>query len=160
MQISIEHRPSYALGIVNLAAGEEVRAETGAMVSMTSNVEVVSGLQGGLLQSAMRKVLGGESFFLNTFKASGAPGQVTVAPSLPGDITDVDVRGNLYVQSGSFLAGEAGVDVDIKLKLLPGMVWAQLPSLPTGASGPNHTVTLPSLFATRPSFFESIPPDF
>ena len=114
MEIKIEHRPSYALGIVDLAAGEEVRAETGAMVSMTSNMEVVSGLQGGLLQSAMRKVLGGESFFLNTFKARGAPGQVTFAPSLPGDITDVEVRGDLFVQSGSFLAGDAAVDIDIK----------------------------------------------
>lgn len=114
MEIKIEHRPSYALGIVDLLAGEEIRAETGAMVSMTPNMEVVSGLQGGLLQSAMRKVLGGESFFLNTFTASGAPGQVTFAPSLPGDITDVEVRGDLFVQSGSFLAGDAGVDIDIK----------------------------------------------
>ncbi len=114
MEIKIEHRPSYALGIVDLLAGEEIRAETGAMVSMTPNMEVVSGLQGGLLQSAMRKVLGGESFFLNTFTASGAPGQVTFAPSLPGDITDVEVRGDLLVQSGSFLAGDAGVDIDIK----------------------------------------------
>ena len=114
MEIKIEHRPSYALGVVDLVAGEEIRAETGAMVSMTPNMEVVSGLQGGLLQSAMRKVLGGESFFLNTFKASGAPGQVTFAPSLPGDITDVEVRGDLLVQSGSFLAGDAGVDIDIK----------------------------------------------
>jgi len=114
MEIKIEHRPSYALGVVDLVAGEEIRAETGAMVSMTPNMEVVSGLQGGLLQSAMRKVLGGESFFLNTFKASGAPGQVTFAPSLPGDITDVEVRGDLFVQSGSFLAGDAGVDIDIK----------------------------------------------
>ncbi len=114
MEIKIEHRPSYALGVVDLAAGEEIRAETGAMVSMTSNMEVVSGLQGGLLQSAMRKVLGGESFFLNTFTASGAPGQVTFAPSLPGDIIDVEVRGDLFVQSGSFLAGDADVDIDIK----------------------------------------------
>jgi len=43
-----------------------------------------------------------------------APGQVTFAPSLPGDITDVEVRGDLLVQSGSFLAGDAGVDIDIK----------------------------------------------
>ncbi len=114
MEIKIEHRPSYALGVVDLAAGEEIRAETGAMVSMTSNMEVVSSLQGGLLQSAMRKVLGGESFFLNTFTASGAPGQVTFAPSLPGDIIDVEVRGDLFVQSGSFLAGDADVDIDIK----------------------------------------------
>ena len=114
MEVSVEHRPSYALGIVDLGSGESIKAETGAMVSMSSNVEVSSGLRGGIFKSAMRKVLGGESFFVNTFTAADAPGQVTVAPSLPGDITTVKVSGDLYVQSGSYLAGEENVDIDIK----------------------------------------------
>lgn len=114
MQITVEHRPSYALGVVELAAGESVRAETGAMVSMSGNVQVESGVQGGLLKSAMRKVLGGESFFVNTFTAAGAPGQVTFAPSLPGDITPVAVEGEMFVQSGSFLAGETGIEIETK----------------------------------------------
>jgi uncharacterized protein (TIGR00266 family) len=114
MEFRVEHRPSYALGIVDLAANEAVKAETGAMVSMTANVQVESGLQGGLLKSAMRKVLGGESFFVNTFTAAGGPGQVTFAPSLPGDITTVEVEGDLFVQSGSFLAGETGIGIEIK----------------------------------------------
>ncbi len=114
MQIDVQHRPSYALGIVELAAGESVQAETGAMVSMSANLHVESGLQGGLLKSAMRKVLGGESFFVNTFTAQGAPGQITFAPSLPGDIETVPVNGEMFVQSGSFLAGETGIDIDTK----------------------------------------------
>jgi uncharacterized protein (TIGR00266 family) len=114
MKVSVEHRPSYALGIVDLAAGETVRAETGAMVSMTANVQVESGLQGGLLKSAMRKVLGGESFFVNTFTAVGGPGQVTFAPSLPGDIDVLEVSGELFVQSGSFLAGEQQIEIETK----------------------------------------------
>ena len=114
MNVTIEHRPSYALGVVTLDANESVKAETGAMVSMTGNIQVESGLQGGLLKSAMRKVLGGESFFVNTFTASGGPGQVMFAPSLPGDITTVDVSGEMFVQSGSFLAGETAVEVETK----------------------------------------------
>ena len=114
MDVSVEHRPAYALGIVNLDAGESVRAETGAMVSMSSHVQVDSGIQGGLLKGAMRKVLGGESFFVNTFTAQGAPGHVTFAPSLPGDVTQHPVNGELYVQSGSYLAGDPGVEVDVK----------------------------------------------
>lgn len=114
MNITVEHRPAYALGIVDLESGESVKAETGAMVSMTANVDVQSGVQGGLFKSALRKVLGGESFFVNTFTAAGAPGQVTFAPSLPGDITDLELSGDLYVQSGSYLAGGPFVDIDIK----------------------------------------------
>jgi uncharacterized protein (TIGR00266 family) len=114
MNVRVEHRPSYALGIVELAAGESVKAETGAMVSMAGHVQVESGVQGGLLQSAMRKVLGGESFFVNTFTAVGKPGHVSFAPSLPGDIQEHRIDGDLYVQSGSYLAGDPGVEIDIK----------------------------------------------
>ena len=114
MKIAVEHRPAYALGIVDLAAGESVKAETGAMVSMTANVQVESGMQGGIFKSALRKMLGGESFFVNTFTAAGGPGQVSFAPSLPGDIADLEVSGDLYVQSGSYLAGSPGVEIDIK----------------------------------------------
>ena len=114
MDVTVEHRPAYALGIVQLDAGESVRAESGAMVSMSGHVQVESGVQGGLLQGAMRKVLGGESFFVNTFTAEGAPGHVTFAPSLPGDVEQHRVNGELYVQSSSYLAGDPGVDVDIK----------------------------------------------
>jgi uncharacterized protein (TIGR00266 family) len=114
MQTTVEHRPAYALGIVDLASGESVMAETGAMVSMTANIQVQSGLQGGLLKSAMRKVLGGESFFVNTFTASAGPGRITFAPSLPGDVVDLEISGDLYVQSSSYLAGDPGVEIDIK----------------------------------------------
>ncbi|UCF68024.1 MAG: TIGR00266 family protein [Acidobacteriota bacterium] len=115
MDIRVEHKPSFALGIFQLDDGESVRAETGAMVSMSSNIVVQSGLQGGLLKSALRKVLGGESFFVNTFTAQGARGEVTFAPTLPGDVLEAKLQGApVYVQSGSYLAGSTTVDVDIK----------------------------------------------
>ncbi len=114
MQVNVEHRPSYALGIVDLEPNEQVKAETGAMVSMTTNLKVESSMQGGFLKSAMRSMLGGESFFVNTFTAQGGPGQISFAPSLPGDITTVAVSGELFVQSGSFLASEMGIDIETK----------------------------------------------
>jgi uncharacterized protein (TIGR00266 family) len=114
MKVTVEHGPAYALGIVDLDAGEAVKAETGAMVSMSSNIEVQSGIQGGLFKSALRKVVGGESFFVNTFTAAGGPARVTFAPSLPGDVIPVDLAGDLYVQSGSYLAGTSSIEIDIK----------------------------------------------
>lgn len=71
-------------------------------------------MQGGFLKSAMRSMLGGESFFVNTFTAQGGPGQLSFAPSLPGDIITVAVSGELFVQSGSFLASEMGIDIETK----------------------------------------------
>ena len=82
MQVNVEHRPSYALGIVDLEANEQVKAETGAMVSMTTNMNVESSMQGGFLKSAMRSMLGGESFFVNTFTAQGGARSDFLRPEL------------------------------------------------------------------------------
>ncbi len=112
MEYEILHRPSYALLRMELAAGESVSAEAGAMVSMSSGIEIETSMRGGLLGGLRRKVLGGESFFINTFNASQA-GEVNFAPSLPGDIYAVELNNEvMYAQSGSFLSSTAGIDVD------------------------------------------------
>ncbi len=113
MQISIQYQPSYSLGIVSLAAGESVLAESGAMVSMSGNVQIQTQMQGGIFGALKRKVLGGESLFTNTFTAVGAPGEVTLAPTLPGDLNHITLAGGtLFIQSGSFVACAPGVSLD------------------------------------------------
>ncbi len=115
MQISIKYQPSYSLAIVALATGESIQAESGAMVSMSSNIQVETAMKGGMLGAVARKVFGGESLFANTFTAAGGPGEITLAPSLPGDINTVTMsRETLFIQSGSFLAGDPGIDLDLK----------------------------------------------
>ncbi len=115
MQIAIKHQPSYALAIVSLAAGESIQAESGAMVSMSAHVQIETGMKGGMLGAVARKVLGGESLFANVFTAAGAPAEVTLAPSLPGDIAVTALKGEtMFIQSGSFLAGDPGIDLDLK----------------------------------------------
>ncbi|MFQ5701190.1 MAG: TIGR00266 family protein [Acidobacteriota bacterium] len=115
MDVSIDHQPSYALAVVSLSEGETIQAESGAMVSMSSTIQVETGMKGGLLQSVTRKLFGGESLFTNTFTAIGSAGELTLAPSLPGDITSVSLSGEtMYIQSGSFLAGDPGIELDLK----------------------------------------------
>lgn len=112
MDYDILHRPSYALLQVRLAAGENMSAESGAMVSMSSGIEIETSMRGGLLGGLKRKVLGGESFFVNTFTAS-QDGEVNFAPSLPGDVYAVELRGEtIYAQSGAYIASTQGIDVD------------------------------------------------
>ena len=114
MEYDILHRPSYALSVVRLEAGEQILAEAGAMVSMSASVEMETSARGGLAQGLKRKFLGGESFFVNTFTAREA-GEVTLAPGAPGDIEAVEMDGGtLMVQSGSFLASSPGIEVDSK----------------------------------------------
>ena len=114
MKYDIQYGPSYALGIISLDAGEKIQAETGAMVSMSDTIKMDTGMKGGLLGGLKRSVLGGESFFLNTFEAEQA-GEVTIAPALPGDVLALELTGlPLMVQSGSFLAATPDVESDTK----------------------------------------------
>lgn len=114
MQVDIEASPSFAMGTIRLGAGESVKVEAGAMSSMSGGVEIQTASQGGLLGGLKRSVLGGESFFVNTFTATTG-GEVSVAPKLPGDLIHLPLAGGaMFVQSGSWVASEPGVEVDTK----------------------------------------------
>jgi len=116
LNVDIRFSPSFAMATVKLNQGDGLQAEAGAMTGMSGGVQIETKAQGGLLGGLKRSVLGGESFFINTFTASAGPGDVIVAPALPGDIIHLPVDGSkaIMVQSGSWLAGEASVAVDTK----------------------------------------------
>jgi uncharacterized protein (TIGR00266 family) len=102
------------MGIVSLDAGESLQAEAGAMVGMSPGIEIQTAAKGGMLGGLKRSMLGGESFFLNTFTAS-TPGKVMVASALPGDIAHMQMGGEtLFVQSGSYMASTPSIEVDTK----------------------------------------------
>jgi uncharacterized protein (TIGR00266 family) len=115
MNVDIRYSPAFALAVITLPPSAEVRAEAGAMTSMSGGVEIETKAQGGMLAGLKRSVLGGESFFINTFRAPSG-GELTVSPTLPGDIVHMPVgnSGALMVQSGSWLASDPGVQVDTK----------------------------------------------
>lgn len=114
MDHDILYGPSYSLARVRLEAGEEVNAEAGAMVSMSAGIEMQTSVRGGVLSGLKRSLLGGESFFINTFRAAAA-GEVTFAPPLPGDIMHIELTGSaLLVQSTSYLASSPQLTVDTK----------------------------------------------
>ncbi len=92
MKHEILYRPSYSLVKVGIKQGESVSAEAGAMVSMSSTIEMQTAAKGGIFGALKRSVLGGESFFVNTFNATGS-GEVTLAPTLPGDVQALELTG-------------------------------------------------------------------
>ena len=121
MEITVEHRPSYALAIVKLAAEETVLAEAGSMVSMDSHVRIKTtvgdegdGMMKGLMKG-LKRMVAGESFFQNRYTADGAPGEVTFAPILQGDI-DVHhlTQDTFYLQSSAFVASDDRIKIDAK----------------------------------------------
>ncbi|MBK8783470.1 MAG: TIGR00266 family protein [Anaerolineales bacterium] len=118
MDIEIIHRPSYSLAIAKLTPNERIRAEAGAMVSMSGGMNIETKAEGGILKSLGRAVLGGESFFQNFFVAPATGGEVTLAPELPGDIAVIEMSGNkLMIQSGSYMASESTIELNAKVSV-------------------------------------------
>jgi len=115
MEVEILYRPSYSIGVLKLATGEQVRVEGGSMVAMTPGMAMESQATGGMLKSLARSFLGGESFFMNIYRAPASGGQVYVAPPLPGDMQMVNLENeNLMVQSGAYVASEMTINIDTK----------------------------------------------
>lgn len=113
-QYQVLHQPSFSLAVLQLQAEQAIQAESGAMVSMSANIELQSQMKGGLL-GALKRAAGGESAFISTFTARGGPGEVTLAPGAPGDIAAIELSGQpFFVQSSSYLAGDASLTVDTK----------------------------------------------
>lgn len=117
MRYQVHDKPDF--GIVEVAfdaAGETLLVESSAMVARDTPLEMKTSMRGGLLSAAKRKLLGGESLFQNTFKAT-APGQTLwIAPGAEGDVEALEMDGSMpiFLQSGAFLAAPPSVNLDTK----------------------------------------------
>jgi len=109
-------KPDFGMVLITFeAAGESLTVESGAMVARDDAVEMTTKMKGGLLSAAKRKVLGGESLFLNTFTASAAGQRLYLAPSPEGDLEQMTLNDEEYIlQSGSFMAASPTLTLDTK----------------------------------------------
>lgn len=113
MQVEHKHKPAFALAVVTLAPNEVIKVEPGAMVSFSEGVTSETAVTGGLF-GGLKRVLGGENFFQNTYTAPATGGEITLAPTLPGDIAEMDIAPEqpLLLKSGAYLAASPGVEFD------------------------------------------------
>ncbi len=117
MEIELINRPGNSAAKVTLNPGETCTAESGAMIAMTENMGITTTTHkkgsGGLMK-ALKRMVAGESLFLNHFEPQGGPGEVFFGTSLAGDMEVMNLdQENLIVQGGSFLACEEGIDIDL-----------------------------------------------
>ncbi len=112
MKTEIMYQPSFAVCVVTMDSGEQIRVESGAMVA-SANVSVETQATGGFMKSLKRSLLGGESFFQNTYTAESNNSQLILAPALPGDVMVRELhQEDLIVQSGSYIASSMSIDVE------------------------------------------------
>lgn len=130
MNITLLHRPGNTAARLSLKAGETCTAEAGAMIAMSGNMDIETtthqkGKRG--LIKAMKRMLGGESLFLNHFTPQSAEGELILGTALAGDMMTLHLDNeSLIVQGGSFLCCEHGIDID--------MGWQGFKSIVSGES--------------------------
>jgi uncharacterized protein (TIGR00266 family) len=108
----IDYRPAFALATLALAPEQPIKAQAGVMVSMSGNVELESKMEGGMW-SALKRSVGGRSAFISTYTARGGPGDLTLAPSAPGDIVPLGLAGEAYnIAASSYLASDASIEIN------------------------------------------------
>lgn len=119
MNIDIQYRPGSSIAKINFEASESIMAEGGCMVAVSPDVNIETSTfrkeQGGLL-SAAKRLLSGESIFLNKYTSSNK-GELWLAPSLPGDMEVKDLTDEtILVQGGSYLASSGQIKLDLSFQ--------------------------------------------
>jgi uncharacterized protein (TIGR00266 family) len=120
LKVEYEFKPAFTLMTAHLRPSESIKVEPGAMVAQSSDLSVSTSraMSGGLAKGLFKAVMGGESFFLNTYTAGNSGGWISLAPSVPGDICTFDLAPgeNLFLQGGAFMACSPNVKVDTKFQ--------------------------------------------
>lgn len=119
MDYKILYQEAFPIIEVKLKSGESIKAESDAMVTMSSTIDVSGNMEGGLLQG-LGRMLAGEKFFFQNLTATRGPGEVLLAPSIPGGIIDVELDGSyeLCVQKDGFLAATQNIEVSTQMQNL------------------------------------------
>ncbi|MDR0621397.1 MAG: TIGR00266 family protein [Deltaproteobacteria bacterium] len=126
MRYEILYDQAFPVIKVYLEHGEGFKAESGAMIAMSTTVEVTGGLEGGLFKGIARK-LSGEKFFFQYLKATRGPGEVILGHAVPGGIVPIQLDGQfgLMVQKDGFLAGTDELNVGTSLQNLMGGLFSK-----------------------------------
>jgi uncharacterized protein (TIGR00266 family) len=121
MKYELQGGEAFSALEVELTPGDQVVSEAGAMAWMDPHVQVKTAARGGVLAGLSRALLTGESFFQNTYSVEGKPGKVTFAPGSPGAIVAHDMKGDLNLEKGAYLASDPGVTIHSKFEGLKGL---------------------------------------
>jgi len=118
MRHTILSRPAAAVAQLTFDAGESLTCEVGGMIAMSPGFEVETttrkkSSRGGGLLKGLKRMLAGESLFLNHFTATDAEQTLIVGPRLLGDVVHRRLQsGSMIVQGSSWLASSTDIEID------------------------------------------------
>lgn len=103
--------------ICELAEGEQMLTEGGAMSWMSPNMQMETTTNGGI-GKAIGRAFSGEKMFMNVYTAMGGPGMIAYASSVPGSIRafEISPQNEIVFQKGAFLAGDRNIEMQVHFK--------------------------------------------
>lgn len=111
---------------VSLDPGETFLSEAGAMVRMSANIDLTVTTQpkgsAGIL-AGLKRLVGGDSFFLSKYTAPRNEGEVVVAPMMMGQVRVINLDGGKpwMCAGGSYLANGSEVSLKPKWQGMKGL---------------------------------------
>ncbi len=131
----VTHGPSFAMLRLDVRPGEVVVAEAGSMVARHQHVRMEPKLNAppgagffavlkAFFVALIRKLVGGESFVVNHFTATGQPGSVWLAPVLSGQIHHKRLQPGqtLVMSTGAYVAHRGNVHLKLRFGGLSGLL--------------------------------------
>ena len=117
MKYEIKYQPSYSMLEVELDHNEQITGEAGSLTYMSSNIEVKTRTrQKSILGSLKTSLLGGQSFFVTDFAATGGAGKVALVAAPIGDIMKLEItpQKGYIIQKSAYLASTQNIDLDVR----------------------------------------------
>jgi len=103
-------KPDYSLLTIQIPKGEKLKVEASAMATMDTNLVMHTKMKGGL-----SRLLTGESIFVNEFAAENGTGEISIAPSSPGDMEHVYLNNeSIFLQNSAFVASDPAINIETK----------------------------------------------
>lgn len=108
--------PGAAAVEIDLKPGQKIMAEGGAMIAQSSDIQIQTTTRqkksGGILKG-LKRLISGESFFINHFTAGSKGGKLWLAATHVGDMQAKELNGeSLIIQGGSFVACNEDIEID------------------------------------------------
>lgn len=110
---------AFSMAQIYIEQGDSIKAESGAMVAMTDTIDVEGKADGGLL-GGIKRMIASETFFMQTLTARRGPGEVLLAPSMPGGICRVNLDGSNHylIQKDGFFAACSSINISSTIQNL------------------------------------------
>jgi uncharacterized protein (TIGR00266 family) len=127
MKVQVKRCGAFSTAMVYLDPGESYLSESGAMfrASSTIDIDVTTKTRGkGGIFAGLKRLLAADNFFFSTYTARGGPGEVGLAPTLPGDVAKVKVDENKtswLCAGGSYIGSSPGLSVDTQFQGFKGL---------------------------------------